>query len=63
MKTHDLIYCDHPRCMNTIRNHCWGKIRADGWFFTKAGKDFCPEHVPVWVEAWRIKNGKPNDPK
>lgn len=42
-------------CDATIPAHKWGQVRAsdDGWFFTKAGRAYCPKHNPPWVAAWR----------
>lgn len=47
-------------CAATYKNHSWGKTAAhkDGWFFSKDGIAYCPEHLPVWVPAWREKNAK-----
>lgn len=49
----------HPHkcetCPRTTRSTKWRDIRAHdaGWFFTKDGKVYCPDHVPAWVEQWR----------
>ena len=47
------ICCLADGCPNTIKNHAWGKIKAEGWFFSRDGSAYCPEHVPEWVDAWR----------
>lgn len=50
--------CDHPGCEVKIKNHYWGRVKAEGWFFQKTGEGFCPEHVPPWVLDWRkTRNG------
>jgi hypothetical protein len=53
-------YCAGPDdlggCGEKIRDHAWGHIKAEGWFFSKeTGKAYCPEHNPPWVEEWRAK--------
>jgi hypothetical protein len=39
------------------KEHAWAKIRAhsDGWFFSKDGTAWCPDHNPEWVAEWRAK--------
>lgn len=48
-----LTRCTAPSCTASIANHAWGHIKAAGWFFQKDGQQFCPDHVPDWVESWR----------
>jgi len=52
---HQHVRCDHPGCEAKIKNHAWGKIRAEGWFFQRNGKAYCPDHLPEWVDKWRGK--------
>ena len=49
--------CCKYGCKETCPDHKFGMIRAntEGWFFTGEGLAYCPEHVPVWVAAWRRK--------
>lgn len=47
--------CSVPSCANSIRDHSWGHIKAAGWFFSKTGEAYCPEHIPEWVPAWRAR--------
>lgn len=55
----ELIHCDEPDCLKTVKNHQWGKTKAEGWFFTRDGKlAYCPEHEPVFVKDWRAKKRK-----
>ena len=43
-------------CDAKIKDHAWGHIKADDWFFSKqTGNLFCPEHIPDWVPAWRAR--------
>jgi hypothetical protein len=54
---HDVgvLKCSEPTCDKTIKNHMWGKIKAEGWFFQKDDKQWCPDHIPDWVEEWRAR--------
>lgn len=46
-------------CTSRVKNHRWGLTKAEGWFFTKKKDEaYCPEHVPGWVEEWRLKHRK-----
>lgn len=47
--------CAEKTCEERVKNHAWGRIKAEGWFFTKKGKAYCPSHIPAWVEKWREK--------
>lgn len=49
------ITCDgpDPNCEQKIKNHAWGKIKAEGWFMMKDDKSYCPNHIPDWVKKWR----------
>lgn len=49
------IQCDGLRCSATIKNHYWGKVKAEDWFHGRNGESFCPKHIPEWVAAWRAK--------
>lgn len=50
-----VIFCLSDGCKNKIKNHRWGKTKAEGWFFSKDGSAYCPDHNPEWVVAWRGK--------
>lgn len=51
-----LIHCAEPECPATIKNHRWGKTKADGWFFSRRDDTaFCPDHIPPWVAEWRAQ--------
>lgn len=47
--------CADPSCERTIKNHRWGRIKADDWFQQKDGAVWCPDHTPAWVEGWRAR--------
>jgi hypothetical protein len=48
-----LIHCDGAKdCKNVVKNNRWARTKS-GWFETKSGEFFCPEHIPAWVEEWR----------
>lgn len=49
----ELISCSDRSCEATIKNHRWGKIKADGWLFLKNGEAFCPLHIPSWYKQWK----------
>ena len=49
-----VIRCSHEGCKARIKSHAWGKIKS-GWFFQKDDNQYCPEHIPEWVEAWRAR--------
>lgn len=47
----DDFKCD--KCEARIKNHYWGKVKAEGWFFSRDNKVIrCPEHVPSWYHKW-----------
>ena len=46
-------HCSAVGCAKSIKDHYWGHVKAEGWFFSKAGEAYCPEHLPEWVPAWR----------
>lgn len=50
--------CAEPDCTRTIKNHAWGRIKADNWFQQKDGKVWCPDHRPEWYAAWRARQVK-----
>jgi hypothetical protein len=51
------IICDELGCTKRVKNHRWGKTKAEGWFFSRADRGaFCPDHIPAWVVEWRAKN-------
>jgi hypothetical protein len=47
--------CDKPLCEEKIKNHRWGRTKAEGWFFEKTGEAWCPLHHPEWVADWRAR--------
>lgn len=58
------VSCADKHCNKTIKNHRWGKIKADQWFHQKDGTSWCPDHIPEWVTEWRAKRaaGVPPEP-
>jgi len=53
------VICDEDGCEEKIKNHAWGHIKAEGWFFGRDGETaWCPNHIPDWVSAWRAKKAK-----
>lgn len=55
----EYIVCGEPNCDNHIKNHLWGRIKAEGWFFTRTRDEaWCPDHLPEWVIEWRGKKEK-----
>lgn len=42
-------------CPAECEDHKWGRIKAQnlGWFFTRSGLVYCPQHNPSWVKSWR----------
>lgn len=53
MQDEEEIFCSIEGCDHSIKNHAWGKIKAEGWFFLRNGTAFCPDHIPDWVAGWR----------
>lgn len=51
----DTTECSAKGCPATFTNHQWGKIRAysAGWFTTRDGAAWCPDHTPGYVADWR----------
>lgn len=51
------LSCSEVGCEAAVRDHYWGKTRAfgAGWFFQKDGTNWCPEHIPLWVDEWRSR--------
>jgi len=49
--------CAQPECTNSFKTDKWHTIHAagDGWFMQKDGTNWCPDHTPAWVAAWRKK--------
>lgn len=56
--------CKHRPCQKTYPEHRWGKIRAaeEGWFISRDGVPWCPEHKPPWVDDWRAKKAAVKHP-
>ncbi len=52
-----LTHCSHIGCPATVPNHAWGRIKSD-WFFQRNGTQYCPDHTPAWVAAWRADRSK-----
>ena len=52
-----LVHCAHSGCTATHARHYWGNIHAQGagWFSQTNGQDWCPDHTPGWVAAWRAR--------
>lgn len=56
------IECDSPSCEEKIKNHRWGRTKAEGWFSYRDGSgDFCPLHLPEWVLEWRERKATMRD--
>lgn len=51
--------CSVEGCTNSVPQGHWAKGR-ENWFFQRNGDNFCPEHIPAWVEGWRKKKGFKN---
>lgn len=51
------VCCAHRGCKAQHEDNKFAAIRAyeEGWFKTREGDAWCPEHVPDWVPAWRAK--------
>ena len=48
----NLLGCCREGCAAEIKDHYWGRVKS-GWFLQKNGLQYCPEHTPEWVPAWR----------
>lgn len=47
-------HCAEPECPEKVKDHYWGHVKAEGWFFSmETGDAFCPAHNPPWVAEWR----------
>ena len=47
---------DGVPCESKIKNHRWGRTKAEGWFHSRQLDEiFCPLHIPAWVGEWRAK--------
>jgi hypothetical protein len=55
---HEWTKCSQPECLNKVKNHLWGHIKAENWLFLKTGEAYCPDHIPLWAEKWRKKNAR-----
>lgn len=42
-------------CDKTVQDNKWAKIRAEGWFFERGGKAYCPDHRPEWYDDWQAE--------
>ena len=55
------VFCARRKDLGCPAQHPGGRHAAiqaheEGWFQSKAeGQDYCPAHVPDWVEGWRAK--------
>ncbi len=47
--------CSGPECDQSIADHAWGHIKADGWLQQKDGRIWCPAHIPEWYAGWKLK--------
>ena len=56
------VGCSHPDgCLATVKiGSKWDHLRAhtEGWFFTKDGQRYCPDHHPAWVAEWRARKAR-----
>lgn len=52
--------CSHPGCTKSIKNHRWGRTKAEGWLLMKNGRAFCPTHIPAWYTKWKIRKDNDN---
>lgn len=52
-----VVTCAAQGCVASHNNDRWSRVRAHeaGWFESRRGGSFCPEHVPDWVAGWRAK--------
>ena len=50
--------CAHEGCEESIQNHKWARIKSGGWFQQFNGDVWCPNHIPEWVDEWRMKKEK-----
>ena len=60
-RDHPLAHCSVEGCEAWFRDSgYWAHIKAQnlGWFFMKDETKYCPDHVPDWVPAWRLKHGQ-----
>jgi hypothetical protein len=56
------ILCDGDDCDAKVKNHRWGKTKAEGWFFSRDGKiAYCPEHEPAFLDDWRQRKKVSDD--
>lgn len=47
------VTCNQTDCEASHPDHHWGHVKAEGWFHSRDGSAWCPEHVPDWVGPWR----------
>lgn len=52
------LVCEEETCETFIKDHAWGKIKAEGWFIKKDNTVWCPEHIPEWVADWRKRRDR-----
>lgn len=57
---YEYIICDQEGCDERVKNHRWGKTKAEGWFFFSRETDeaWCPAHIPTWVTQWRERKAQ-----
>ena len=56
-----LGHCLIPGCPKTFKDHHWGRVEATnkGWFFKRDETgQWCPAHLPEWVEEWRARRAR-----
>lgn len=49
------LLCSEDGCEAKIKNHAWGKIKAEGWLQLRTGPAYCPDHLPEWYEEWAMR--------
>lgn len=52
-----VVVCSGGGCEKFFVPSRWGNQAAQnkGWFLQRNGQVWCPDHVPDWVPAWRLK--------
>lgn len=56
---YEYVVCDEPGCSQCVKNHRWGRTKADGWFFARDDTaHWCPDHIPGWVMPWRARRAR-----
>lgn len=53
----DYVECEEEGCEKRVPNHRLGRIKQGAdWYFPwwEPSKGYCPEHLPEWVDLWRV---------